>query len=63
MGRMICPMCGLDFDPDDNTRCGGCFLKKKCETICCPRCGYETVVESSLIRIAKRLFCRRAAGA
>jgi hypothetical protein len=61
MDRMICPMCGLEFDITPNIRCSGCVLKSKCETVCCPRCGYATVVESSLVSWAKRLFGKRAA--
>ena len=56
MGGITCPMCGLSFDPEQNSRCGGCMLNKNCETVCCPRCGYETVFESSLTRLAKRVF-------
>jgi len=59
MGWITCPLCGFKFDEDDATRCGGCILKSKCETVCCPRCGYETVLESSLTWFAKRLIGRR----
>jgi hypothetical protein len=59
---MTCPLCGLEFEINANTRCTGCLLKKGCEKICCPRCGYETVVESSLVGFAKKLFGKRPAG-
>lgn len=59
MGWITCSLCGFKFDPADNTHCAGCVLKSKCETVCCPRCGYETVIESSLTRFAKKIFSRR----
>ena len=62
MDRMTCPLCGLEFEINANTRCAGCFLKKNCEKICCPRCGYETVGESSIVVFAKKLFGRRPTG-
>jgi len=59
MGWIDCPLFGYTFDPENSTRCGGCVLKTKCESVCCPRCGYETVYESSLTRFAKKLIGRR----
>ena len=56
MDWVTCALCGCEFDPENSVRCGGCILKSKCETVCCPRCGYETVFESSLTRLAKKLI-------
>ncbi len=58
---MTCPLCGLNFEVTANTKCSGCVLNKNCERICCPRCGYEMVAESSLVSFAKRLFGKRPA--
>ena len=33
MGRITCPLCGFEFDPDDSTRCSGCVLKSKDATL------------------------------
>jgi hypothetical protein len=43
---MKCPLCGCEFDESMKTACDSCPVKSNCEFICCPRCGYKTVVSS-----------------
>ncbi|MDD4052424.1 MAG: hypothetical protein PHR28_11085 [candidate division Zixibacteria bacterium] len=43
---MKCALCGFEFDESLKTTCAGCPVKSNCEFICCPRCGYKTVVSS-----------------
>jgi len=48
---MKCALCGLDFDEKDAKRaCSGCIMAKSCNLIKCPNCGYESPVESKLIK-------------
>jgi rubredoxin len=50
---MKCALCGFEFDPDKN-ECKGCAINKNCNTICCPNCGYSTVVKSGIIDWIKK---------
>ncbi|NLA74034.1 MAG: hypothetical protein GX846_00910 [Deltaproteobacteria bacterium] len=50
---MKCVLCGYEFDPDENS-CKGCALNKNCNSICCPHCGYSTVVRSGIIDWIKK---------
>lgn len=43
MVNITCPMCGHTFDPDLHATCAACPLKKGCQLVCCPACGFETV--------------------
>jgi len=50
-----CPLCGNSF-PKEDPVCRGCFLGKSCGLICCPRCHYQFVDESRMLRFLKRIF-------
>lgn len=45
--KIKCSLCGEIFEPDENT-CGGCIVRKNCQLICCPRCGFGMPRESKL---------------
>lgn len=48
---MKCSLCGLEFDEKDAQRaCSGCVMGKTCNLVKCPNCGYESPVESKLIK-------------
>lgn len=53
---MICPLCGYEFDESRKTVCDSCPVKSNCEFICCPRCGYKTVVSSPATKKIAGLF-------
>jgi len=46
--KIKCTLCGAVFEPGENT-CGGCVVRKDCELICCPNCGFGIPGESKLI--------------
>ena len=48
---MKCALCGLEFDEKEGQRaCTGCIMAKSCNLIKCPNCGYESPIESKLIK-------------
>ncbi|MBI5967079.1 MAG: hypothetical protein HY882_04370 [Deltaproteobacteria bacterium] len=52
-----CPLCGNIFAKDTLGCPKGCLWKKKtCGLICCPRCRYQFVEESKVIRLGKKIF-------
>ena len=53
-----CSMCGHTFDPLLHLACQNCPLKKGCNLVCCPQCGYEMVdvQQSKLARLAARFI-------
>jgi hypothetical protein len=56
---MICPLCGHRFTREQGTAaCAGCPLARGCNLVRCPRCGYETVAESRLGRLLRKLKVR-----
>jgi len=51
---MKCPLCGLEFDEKAAEKaCSGCVLAKSCNSVKCPNCGYESPLESKLIKKIK----------
>lgn len=50
---MKCSFCGFEFSPD--SACRGCPLAKGCKIICCTNCGYQTVVESGIVKLIKKI--------
>ena len=58
MAEITCSMCNHTFDPSEHLRCTECPIKKGCQLVCCPNCGFETVnlEQSSLVRFAFRLI-------
>jgi hypothetical protein len=65
---MKCPMCGTEYSPDEAaSACAKCPLARgRCALVRCPKCGYETVAETRLGRLARKLkqfALRRSAGA
>lgn len=59
-----CPICGHSFDPNLHLACQACPLRKGCQLICCPACGFEMVdiQKSTLARWASRWLSPRRAG-
>jgi len=55
---ITCSLCGTTFDPAENRRCQSCPLHHSCQLVCCPVCGYETVLveNSALANLTQRLF-------
>ena len=55
---ITCSMCGHTFDPTLHPSCENCPLKKGCNLVCCPQCGYEmvNVHQSKLARFAARFL-------
>ena len=57
---ILCPACGLDFDDSRPVPCRSCPMKTNCAFVCCPRCGYRTIVSSPttdrITRILKNWF-------
>lgn len=47
---MKCGLCGYEFDESRKTVCDSCPVKSNCEFVCCPRCGYKTVVSAPATR-------------
>jgi hypothetical protein len=53
----VCSLCGLDFT---GSMChSACPFSRGCEMVRCPRCGYEFVDESAVVRFVASLFRRR----
>jgi uncharacterized protein (DUF2225 family) len=57
MSRQIkCPMCGNAFDKQQGrSACAGCPFGRDCRMLCCPNCGYETVGESRLGALLRKV--------
>jgi rubredoxin len=37
-----CSLCGYEFEENESLAvCGACILRKSCNMVCCPNCGYE----------------------
>ncbi|MBT9175274.1 MAG: hypothetical protein DDT22_00949 [candidate division WS2 bacterium] len=48
---MKCSLCGLEFSEKDAQKaCSGCIIAKSCNLVKCPNCGYESPIESRLIK-------------
>jgi hypothetical protein len=47
--QLTCPLCNGTF-PGREACPSGCPLARNCHTLCCPHCGYQFVVESTLVR-------------
>lgn len=56
--KLICPVCGFAFNPNENQACSSCPLKSKCQVVCCPNCGYQTVVKAEFTDFIARLFSK-----
>lgn len=56
MELLHCPLCGFEFDAATGRCAPACPLKRACNFICCPRCGYQ-IVDAS--RAASVKFLRR----
>ncbi len=54
--KLVCPVCGFVFNPGENQACPSCPLKSKCQVVCCPNCGYQTVVRAEFTDFIARLF-------
>lgn len=56
--ELICPMCGVGFDPALYSSCSSCPMQNGCILVCCPVCGYQTVApeRSAAARFAARFF-------
>lgn len=52
---MICPFCQKTFTEQDSQKvCGHCSLTGGCKKVKCPYCGYETPVETGLVKALRR---------
>ncbi|GAB4335888.1 MAG: hypothetical protein Kow0099_08570 [Candidatus Abyssubacteria bacterium] len=56
--KVRCSLCGTEFSPDEH-KCGGCALRKNCEIICCPNCGFGFPRESSMVTWLKKQFGKK----
>lgn len=60
---MKCEMCGNVFAREQAaSACKGCPLARGCNLVRCPRCGYETVAETRLGALIRRLRKLATAG-
>lgn len=55
---MICPLCQHEFQLEEMPCNTGCPMNRICKVLCCPRCRYEFVEESTIVNFVKRLFRR-----
>ncbi len=53
---LVCPVCGITFNLDENQACSSCPLKSKCQVVCCPNCGYQTVVKAEFTDFIAKLL-------
>lgn len=56
--RMVtCSLCGYVFDPQENSNCRACPLGSACASICCPKCGYQTIDEeqSGIVKLVRKI--------
>ncbi|NWF99468.1 MAG: hypothetical protein HXY19_00775 [Thermoanaerobaculaceae bacterium] len=54
---VACPLCGCRFEPIPHCP-AGCPLAHRCNSLCCPNCGYRFVTTSRLARWLERLLRR-----
>ncbi len=52
---MTCSLCGHRFEKEEAYCHSACPLNNTCGLMCCPRCRYPYVGESSTLRFLKRL--------
>lgn len=57
--KLVCPLCGFAFNPLENPACSSCPLKSKCQVVCCPNCGYQTVVKAEFTDFIAKLFPKK----
>jgi len=55
---MSCGLCGFETALET---CRGCAVNASCAVLRCPRCGYATVAESSVVRFVRRWWERLSA--
>lgn len=48
-----CPLCGAPLGVAPSG-CGRCPMHSDCGSLCCPRCGYRTAVDSRLTRFLRK---------
>lgn len=48
-----CPLCGKQFS-ENEVKCSGCLLSKKCDLLCCPNCGYSFREKSAVVDFFKK---------
>lgn len=56
LDKLKCPLCGFKFNPEENPACSSCPFQKKCQVVCCPNCGYQTVAKAEFTDFLSRLF-------
>jgi rubredoxin len=63
VAEITCSMCGHTFNPQGHTTCSACPVKKGCQLVCCPACGFETIdpQQSTLARLVMNFINRREA--
>lgn len=54
--KLKCPLCGFEFKPEENPACSSCPFQKKCQVVCCPNCGYQTVARAEFTDFISQLF-------
>jgi hypothetical protein len=40
---ITCAVCGLTYNPAENTSCSSCPLHSGCSMTCCPNCGGSNI--------------------
>lgn len=53
-----CPLCGTEFDAEQQGCRPSCPLAKGCRVVCCPSCGYSFPQESGVAGGLRRFFDR-----
>jgi len=53
---IACPLCGYEFDYQDQNCHTGCPFNKGCKMIMCPACEYEFLAESKIVNLLKALL-------
>jgi len=54
-GYMKCTLCGYEFDPAKAEKaCKRCLLRKGCNLIRCPNCGFETPPDPEWFKRCKK---------
>lgn len=52
---MKCGFCGSEFNIDESKQgCCGCAMNGCCKKYKCPRCGYEILPETGLMRLIRK---------
>ena len=55
---MKCSLCGYQFEEDETViACKGCPLKKACNMVRCPNCGFEVPAEPKLFKVLRMHAC------